>query len=146
MTQRKRDWLIISLVFLLATFILYSYYFLFHPFKLQWVYQNWDGPSYVVIAKSFYNYTRTMEVNNIPFVGPGYFAAHFPLYPVFIRLFSFIGYYRSMLFVTHLFTLFTLITFYEIIIHLKASRQPLLLTLAFVFFPKNYCLNNVLNR
>jgi hypothetical protein len=138
MVKLKRDWLIIIGVFLLSSLILYSYYWFFHPDKLQWVYQNWDGPSYIVIAKSFYQPELTRKVNFINFRGPGYFTAHFPLYPIFIRLFSFIGYFRSMLLVNHLFTIATLIAFYEIVSRLKLSSQPLLLTLAFVLFPPRW--------
>ncbi len=140
MSPRAKNYLIISGVFLLSTLILYSYFWFFHPQKLQWVYQNWDGPSYVVIAKSLYNQDIAIKVNNIPVVGSGYFAAHFPLYPIFIRIFSFIGYYRSMLFVNHLMALGVLLVFYELVSRFKFTKSPLLLTLAFVLFPPRWFL------
>jgi len=138
MSRRKKDYLIISAAFLLSTLILYAYFWFFHPQKLQWVYQNWDGPSYVVIAKSFYNPEITRAVNNIRVVGTGYFAAHFPVYPVFIRLFAFIGYYRSMLLANHLLGLGALLVFYELVSNLRLTKKPLLLTLAFVLFPPRW--------
>lgn len=140
MISSKRDWFIISLSFILTTAILYGYYFLFHPYKLQWVYQTWDGPSYVMIAKTFYNEELTRKINFISVVGSGYFAAHFILYPAFIRLFAFIGYFRSMLFVSGLFGLGSILAFYEIITRLKLAKHPLWLALPWVLFPPRWFL------
>lgn len=140
----KKDWLVITGLFLLATFILYGYFWFFHNLKLQLVYQNWDGPSYVIISKSFYDPVVTDKVNFIHFRPPSYFAVHLPLYPVFIRLFSFIGYFRSMLFVSQLFSLFSIILFYEYLKNFKIVRKPLLVALPLIFLtPRWFILYHV---
>lgn len=140
----KRDWLLITTIFLLATLILYGYFWFFHELKLQLVYQNWDGPSYLVVSKSFYNPQLTEKVNFIHFRKPAYFAVHLPLYPVFIRLFSFIGYFRAMLFTSQLFALLSIILFYEYLKKFKIVRKPLLTALPLVFLtPRWFVLYHV---
>lgn len=50
--------------------------------------QNFDGLNYLVIAKSLYD-PRAIEAINTQFLtgnDPGYFAAHFPLYPLIIKV------------------------------------------------------------
>lgn len=138
MISNRKHWLIIIAVFLASTIVLYGYFFLFHPYKLQWVYQTWDGPNYVMIAKTFYNQELTRKINFISVVGSGYFAAHLILYPIFIRLFSFIGYFRSMLLVSQLFSLASLLALYEIVTRLKLTAKPLWLTLPWILFPPRW--------
>jgi Gpi18-like mannosyltransferase len=60
---------------------------------------NYDGPLFIVVAKSLYN---PEIIQNFAFNLPSiYYAAHFPLYPIFIKLFAIIfGFPYSMLFVT----------------------------------------------
>lgn len=138
----RRDIFIISFVFIIASLIFYSYYWFFVPQKLQLLYQNWDGPSYVVIAKSLYDPDLINQVNTIS-RNPEFFAAHFPLYPLLIRLFSFIGYFRSMLFVSQLFSLLFIITFYLLSVRLKLKR-PLILCLLLVFLtPRWFIVSHV---
>ena len=142
--REKKDWLIITFCFLLATLILYGYFWFFHPQKLQWIYQNWDGPGYLVVAKSFYDPEIYAKVNFIHFLDVNHSTAQFPLYPVFIRLFSFIGYFRSMLFVSQLFALLSIILFYEIVKKLKISKNPLGLSLPMIFLtPRWFIVSHV---
>lgn len=142
--KSKKDWLIIISCFLLATFILYGYFWFFHHLKLQLVYQNWDGPSYLVISKSFYNPELTDKVNFIHFRPAAYFAVHLPLYPILIRLFSFIGYFRSMLGVSQLFALLSIITLYEYLKNFKIVKKPLLTVLPMIFLtPRWFILYHV---
>src|SRR3989304_5544199 len=54
------------------------------------IYQNFDGPYYLVIAKSWYD--KNLIEKNFSFPVPTeYFAAHFPLYPAIVRAFNTIG-------------------------------------------------------
>lgn len=96
------------------------------------VYQNYDGPLYVVVAKTWYDPTKIT-------VGPSanYFAAHLPLYPFFIWLFTGVmGFLRSMLFVNILFSVVLSIAFYAMLVRLKLTEQPLLLTSVMLFLPR----------
>lgn len=140
----KKDWFIISLAFFLATLALYGYYFLTNRFTI--VYQNWDGPSYVMAAQSLYDPVYASEHNflnvshehlNSHFT---YLPAHFPLYPIFIRAFSFIGYFQSALFVSVVFSLLYFIAFYELARGLKFVNNPLLLTLPMILLTPRWFL------
>lgn len=71
------------------------------PFLLKWhsagyfqaleklslldLYKHWDGPLYVIVAKTFYNTSSVILRESFLGLSPGYFAAHLPLYPLFIR-------------------------------------------------------------
>lgn len=67
---------------------------------MQIVAANYDGPLYIAVAKSLYNLTYIAE--NFSFSLPlEYYAAHFPIYPLVIRLFStLVGYPWGMLMAT----------------------------------------------
>jgi Gpi18-like mannosyltransferase len=61
---------------------------------------NYDGPMYIVVAKTLYD--KAQIAQNFSFALPTeYYAAHFPLFPLLIKVFSPIfGFPYSMLFVT----------------------------------------------
>ena len=69
-------------------------------------------------------------------LSPKYFAAHLPLYPIFIRIFSLFGYLRSMLLVNFLFTVLLSIFFYYILRKWQVTKYPLLLVIVFLFLPR----------
>ena len=93
---------------MLSTFILWA------PFLFKWnnlgyvhmpggismldLYKHWDGSLYVIVAKTFYNTSSTILKESFLGLSPGYFAAHLPLYPLFIRSTAWlVGYLPSML-------------------------------------------------
>ncbi len=105
------------------------------------IYRNYDGLLYIIPAKTLY------DINKIDVPGKGlivslplgakYFAAHLPLYPLFIRLFSVVmGYLKSMIFVNILFTVLLAMFFYYFVKELKLSRNPLLLAIVLLFLPR----------
>lgn len=103
---------------------------------LSYIYRNYDGPLYIIPAKTFYN---TAAIRNLGIelpLDPKYFAAHLPVYPVFIRLFSFMGYLHSMVFVNILSTAALALLFYHILRRYKLSANPVLLTTIFLFLPR----------
>ena len=70
-------------------------------------------------------------------LSPQYFAAHLPLYPILIRVFSFVfGYLKSMIFVNLLSTCMLGYFFLFLLKELKLAQRPLLLTVIFLFFPR----------
>lgn len=133
----KKDFFIISAVFVFTTVLFYSYFWFFVPGRLQFIYQNWDGPNYIHIAQTFYNPTLLSQMNIFGH-HPTYYANHFPLYPALIRLFSFIGYFRSMIFVSLSFSLLFLLTFYRLLLELKFIKNPIWLILPLIFFPSRW--------
>ncbi|MBI3620487.1 hypothetical protein HY214_05105 [Candidatus Roizmanbacteria bacterium] len=99
--------------------------------------KQYDGPLYIVPAKTFYS-PKLIEALRLEQLLPsGYFAAHLPVYPFFIRIFSYgIGYVKSLLFTNVFFTALLGMVFYEIVRRLKISEHPLLLTAVMMFLPR----------
>jgi len=99
---------------------------------------NYDGPIYLVIAKTFYN--PELIKWNFQFPLPlEYYAAHFPLFPFFIRIFSvFIGFPYAMLFVTIAASCLATYFFYKFIRQYQDEANSLFLTLVFSIFPTRW--------
>jgi Gpi18-like mannosyltransferase len=99
---------------------------------------NYDGPIYLVIAKSLYN-TEFIKWN-FQFPLPiEYYAAHFPLFPFLIRMFSlFLGFPYAMLFVTIAASVLATYFFYKFIRQYHDERNSFFLTLVFSLFPARW--------
>lgn len=101
------------------------------------IYRNYDGLEYVVIAKSLYfpNLIKALPQTKEPI----YYASHFPGYPFFILLFSpILGFLKSMLFVSLLFTILSCWVFYLLIKDFKLSNHPLWLSTLFLILPARF--------
>ncbi|MCL4365989.1 hypothetical protein M1437_02065 [Patescibacteria group bacterium] len=101
------------------------------------IYRNFDGLEYIVIAKSFYN---PQLIASLPQSLPAsYFASHFPGYAVLISLFApFLGYLKSMVFISLLSTILASIAFYFLVKDFKLSGHPLFLSLIFLILPARW--------
>jgi Gpi18-like mannosyltransferase len=139
-----RDICIISGVFLLASALLYGYYAFFTPDGMTTVFRNWDGPGYLVVAKTFYDVQHITRINPFWFLAPSHYAYQFPLYPVFIRLFSFIGYANSMIFVSNLFALLFSIALYFLIKTVNPKANALMVAILSIFYtPRWFIVSHV---
>lgn len=99
---------------------------------------NYDGPLYIVVAKSFYNEEVIKQITSFP-IPTEYYAAHFPLYPLIIKLFApFLGFPYAMLFTTLLSSIFCIYFFYKLIRKELDENQAKLLTLIFSIFPARW--------
>ncbi len=101
------------------------------------IYRNYDGIEYIVIAKTFYapkliaSLPQTLSAN--------YYAAHFPGYALLILLFSTVlGFLKSMLFISMLFTIFSATIFYYLVRDFKLTNHPLILSLIFLILPARW--------
>lgn len=109
--------------------------------NFEYIYKNYDGPLYIIPAKYFYALNKIDipgkgSILSIP-LGVKYFAAHFPLYPFFIRFFSYaMGYLKSMIFVNVFFTAVLVLCFYYVLKALELTKKPFLLTVIFLFLPR----------
>lgn len=107
----------------------------------QYIYQNFDGPFYVVASKTLYDPQKISPpgkglIISLPLTHL-YFAAHLPLYPLMMRLFSpLIGFLKSMIFTNVLFSILLAIFFYFFIKKLNLSKNPLFLTFVFLMLPR----------
>lgn len=101
------------------------------------IFRNFDGLEYVIIAKTFYNPSLIAQIpQSLPDI---YYASHFPGFPIFIALFApFLGFLKSMLFVSILFTIASAIAFYFLVRDYKLTSNPLLLTLVFLVLPARW--------
>lgn len=134
----KRDIAWIINIFLFASIILYGYYGLFSPGGMDYIYRNWDGPGYLVVAKTLYNVDLINQINPFPFLAASHYAFQFPGYPLFIRLFSFIGYNESMIFVSQMFALMFSIALYVLVREVNPKANALMIALLSIFLPPRW--------
>lgn len=99
---------------------------------------NYDGPLYIVIAKSFYNLPFIAANYSFP-LPLEYYAAHFPLYPALIRLLSiFVGYPWGMLLGTVVGSMLSMYFFFLFIKEHTSYSNALWLTAVFSVFPARW--------
>lgn len=105
---------------------------------MQTIASNFDGPLYIVIAKSFYSLEYIRQ--NFSFPLPlEYYAAHFPLYPILIRLFALqIGFPWGMLMATLLGSLLSTYYFYLFINKYVSKDNAIWLTVLFSLLPARW--------
>lgn len=104
---------------------------------MGYIYRNYDGPLYIIPAKTLYNPTAIKNLALELPLSEKYFAAHLPLYPLLIRLFSpFFGYLKSMILVNLLATLFLSLFLFYLLKKFRISNKPITLVLVFLFLPK----------
>lgn len=102
---------------------------------MQTIFANYDGPNYIIIAKTWYQ--KSLIAQNFSFPLPlEYYPAHLPGYPALIFAFSlFLSPVWSMLFSTLLTSLLMVAGFYLLITKFKLSTDPFWLGLVFIFLP-----------
>jgi len=146
---KLKPYVFLAIIVLLSTFILWL------PFLLksnnwlglkinnpgfQTIVQNFDGPLYVIPAKTLYNVDKISPPGQglivaLPITSE-YFAAHLPAYPILIRAFSPIfGYLKSMLVVNITFTILLVWLFYYLLTKYKI-KNPFILSVIFLFLPR----------
>jgi len=100
------------------------------------IFRNWDGPNFLMVARTWYDLDAIGKRLFIP-VDVRYFAAHFPLFPLFIALLSTVvnSLYAGIL-VNIVFGFLLNFLFYSLA--KKYTKHPLFLTLVFTIFPPRY--------
>lgn len=98
---------------------------------------NYDGPLYILVAKTFYNPDLIQNLGSqLPST---YFAAHFPLFPLVIKIISFItGYPYALLIATVLSSILATYFFHKFISEYVPSSDAWFLTLTFSVFPARW--------
>lgn len=144
MSQTQKHLLTIVLSTLFLTFIVWlPHYFRLDFYNLSFsegfntIYRNFDGVEYIVIAKTFYH--PSLIVSYPLGLNPNYYAAHFPGFALALLLFApLLGFLKSMLFTSILFTILSAISFYFLIRDFSLSKQPLFLALLFLILPARW--------
>ena len=99
---------------------------------------NYDGPLYLVAAKTLYN--QDLIKANFQFPLPTeYYAAHFPLFPLLIKVFGIlINYPYAMLIVTLLSSALAIYFFKKLISQFVDSKSAIFLTFLFSILPARW--------
>jgi hypothetical protein len=105
---------------------------------LATIVSNYDGPLYLVAAKTLYN--KALIGTNFQFPLPTeYYTAHFPLFPFLIRLFGIItNYPYAMLVVTLLSSILAIYFFQKLISGYVDRKEVVFLTFLFAIFPARW--------
>jgi Gpi18-like mannosyltransferase len=99
---------------------------------------NFDGPLYIIAAKTLYNPQLISTMYEIP-LPTEYYAAHFPMFPILIRLFSpLFGYPYSMLFVTLMTSILAVYAFMKLISGYVSKNNLYWIAFAFAVFPARW--------
>ena len=106
----------------------------FSGLSMDNIYRYWDGPLYLVVAKTFYN-VGSPELTAFADLAPGYYAAHFPGYPATIRVLSYVfGYTNGMIAATVAATSLAIWVLYLLLKDLGLSSKALWLGAVFSVF------------
>lgn len=98
---------------------------------------NYDGPLYLVVAKTLYD---PELVGQFSFTLPAeYYAAHFPLFPLLIRLSGYIATYPySMLLITLLSSILAIYYFKQLVVEFVDEKNVWWMTFVFSIFPARW--------
>jgi hypothetical protein len=103
--------------------------------SLETIYSNYDGPNYMVIAKCGYNKDCIRNTFSLP-LPLEYYPAHFPGYPMIIRLFNFVlPLNKAMLLSTLVGSIFLTIISYNFFKLYLNPKKSYWLSLILIFFP-----------
>jgi Gpi18-like mannosyltransferase len=105
---------------------------------METIVANYDGPLYIVVAKTLYNKTAIETNFQIP-LPTEYYAAHFPLFPLLIKAFGIItNYPYAMLIATVISSILAIYFFQKLISQYVDRRHIFFLTLVFSIFPARW--------
>lgn len=138
--RRIYSYLILTLIVLISTFVLWR------GVGFLTIYKHYDGPIYVVVAKTFYDQVKIEQLKLETTLSPKYFAAHLPLYPALIRvvkeigevggIWGKLGYLKAMVGVNLLATIGLVLFFYYLLKKFKLTKNPLMLASVLLFLPR----------
>ena len=102
------------------------------------VWKNYDGPNYIIIAKTWYDKNLIGQTFSLP-LPLEYYPAHLPLYPALIRVLNFIlpG-TRAMLLATLIGSVLAFGMFYKFLLDFKLTKQAFFLTLVLLLLPARF--------
>lgn len=155
MQARLKDLWVILLISLVPTLLVWApFYFRMGEFwsiplpagGMQVIAANFDGPLYIVVAKTFYNSLAIQSNFSFP-LPVEYYAAHFPLYPLLIWGFgsllnlsfgSVFGFPWGMLLVTLFSSAVTIYYFMRYIADFVDREDVIFITMLFAVFPARW--------
>jgi Gpi18-like mannosyltransferase len=147
MKEKVKDLLVVVAFSLVPTLLIWLPFFLrvgtFWSIPLprngmETIVANYDGPLYMVAAKTLYN--KAAIETNFQFPLPAeYYTAHFPLFPLLIKFFGLvINYPYAMLIATVLSSILATFFFIKLISQYVNKKDALFLTFVFSIFPARW--------
>ncbi|KAA0253263.1 hypothetical protein FBQ97_10310 [Acidobacteria bacterium ACD] len=133
---RHRTEALLALVAVASSLLVYAPYLN----DISVVYRVWDGPNYLTIAKAGYEGIRDDNPILAYVHTKDYFLRHFPLYPFLVRVFSPVGWQRSMLLVSVLSSALAAVLFFRLARDVWKLPSPAWLTVVFLLFPPRFLL------
>ena len=105
---------------------------------METIVANYDGPLYMVAAKTLYN--KVAITTNFQFPLPAeYYTAHFPLFPLIIKFFGLIiNYPYAMLIATVLSSILATYFFMKLISQYVGKKDAIFMTFLFSVFPARW--------
>lgn len=147
MRANIRNLFVIAAVTLVPTLLIWLVFFLRLPSfwgiplpqtGLATIVANYDGPLYLVVAKTLYNKPQIEANYQFPLPSE-YYTAHFPLFPLAIRLFALATNYPYAMLIATLASSFLAIYFFNKLIADYVEKKDLLfLTFLFAVFPARW--------
>jgi Gpi18-like mannosyltransferase len=105
---------------------------------LATIVSNYDGPLYLVVAKTLYNKVAISTNFQFPLTTE-YYTAHFPLFPLVIKLIGIItNYPYAMLIATLITGVLAIYFFHKLISDYVDKKNALYLTFLFAIFPARW--------
>jgi Gpi18-like mannosyltransferase len=146
-TKKIQNLIIISLFAIIPTLLIWIPFFFRLPSfwsipltqsGMATIVANYDGPLYLIVAKTLYN--QGMISANFQFPLPlEYYPAHFPLFPLLIRLLGFfVNYPYAMLIITIASSALAIFFFHKLILKYVDKNQAMFLTFLFSIFPARF--------
>lgn len=138
----KRDVALIASLTIVSTLLVWLTFPLLRLINigdgLLTVFANFDGPNYIVVAKTWYN--QKLIASSFPQPPPiNYYPAHLPAYPFLIRIFNIVfPSIWAMFLATLLSSILAVTIFYLILKKFKITTQPLWLSTIFLFLPARW--------
>jgi Gpi18-like mannosyltransferase len=139
--RRIYSYLILTFIVLISSLVLWK------AVGFLTIYKHYDGPLYVVVAKTFYN-PQAIKSLHLEMTSPSkYFAAHLPLYPILISAgrelilqahlsTNGLEYLKSMVGINLLSTIGLVLFFYYLLKKFKLTKNPLILASVLLFLPR----------
>lgn len=104
----------------------------------QTLWQNFDGPNYLIVEKTWYKFEAVKALFSAP-LPVEYYPAHFPLYPALIAVFDpLLKGPTAMLFVTLIGSVLCFLMLYKYIVDFNLSKNPWWLCLVFLVLPARW--------
>lgn len=139
MKNDSRNLVILGLVTIFSTILIWLPFFALGLGQgMLTVFANYDGPNYIIIAKTWYN--KELIRTNFSLPTPlEYYPAHLPGFPLLVRIFDFIlpGTW-AMLVATLTTSILAVWIFYLFLKKFKLSSSPLWLSIIFLFLPARW--------